>query len=72
VGDNIENLYIIIQRLQIKGVFAMASRTLSQKIIEIVGDNPDSFDETRELPIKDLLKSVNHEKDKNKAERKRF
>lgn len=50
----------------------MASRTISQKIIEIVGDEPDGFDETRELPIKDLLKPANNEKDKKKAERKGF
>jgi len=50
----------------------MASRTLSQKIIEIVGDDPDGFDETREMPVKDLLKPVIYEKDKKKAERKSF
>jgi len=50
----------------------MASRTISQKIIEIVGDNPDGFDETRELNVRDLLKPVNQEKDKKKAEHKSF
>jgi len=48
----------------------MASRTISQKIIEIVDDEPDGFDETRELQVTDLLKPLNHEKDKKKAERK--
>jgi len=48
----------------------MATKTLSQKIIETVGDN-DGFDETRELPVKELLKP-NYEKDKKKAERKSF
>jgi hypothetical protein len=46
----------------------MASRTLSQKIIEIVGDNPDGSDETRELQVKDLLKPMNRETDKKKTE----
>jgi len=46
----------------------MASKTLSQKIIEIVGDGPDGFDETRELDVRDLLKPVNREADKKKAE----
>jgi len=50
----------------------MASRTLSQKIIDIVDDEPDGFDETRELQIKDLLKPENHEKDKKKSEHKKF
>jgi hypothetical protein len=46
----------------------MASKTLSQKIIEIVGDDPDGFDETRELPVIDLLKPMNRETNKKKAE----
>lgn len=46
----------------------MTSRTISQKIIEIVGDDePDGF-ETRELNVKDLLKPTNRETDKKKAE----
>jgi len=46
----------------------MTSRTISQKIIEIVGDEPDGFDETRELNVKDLLKPINREADKKKAD----
>jgi len=49
----------------------MASKTLSQKIIETVGDN-DGFDETREFQVKELLKPTNYEKDKKKTERKSF
>jgi len=45
----------------------MASKTLSQKIIEIVGDDPDGFDETRELPVIDLLKPINRKTNKSKA-----
>ena len=45
----------------------MTSRTISQKIIEIVGDEPDGF-ETRELNVRDLLKPVNRETDKKKTE----
>jgi len=50
----------------------MASKTLSQKIIDIVGDDPDGFDETRELPVKDLLKPLNHETGKKKTKHKSF
>jgi len=46
----------------------MTSRTISQKIIEIVDDEPDGFDETRELSVKDLLRPANREMDKKKIE----
>jgi flavin-binding protein dodecin len=46
----------------------MSAKTLSLKIIEIVGDNPDGFDETKEQQVKELLKSVNHETDIKKVE----
>jgi len=46
----------------------MATKTLSQKIIDIVGDNPDGIDETKELQIKDLLNPIGHETDIKKAE----
>jgi hypothetical protein len=45
----------------------MTSRTISQKIIEIVDDEPDDF-ETRELNVKDLLRPVTRETDKKKAD----
>jgi len=41
----------------------MSAKTLSLKIIEIVGDNPDNFDETKESQVKELLKPANHETD---------
>jgi len=49
--------------LTTKGAFQMASKTLSLKIIEIVGDNPDNFDENKESQVKELLKPINHETD---------
>jgi len=39
----------------------MVTKTLSQKIFEIVGDNPDSFDKAKELQVEDLLKPISHE-----------
>jgi hypothetical protein len=41
----------------------MATKTLSQKIFEIVGDDPDNFDEAKEMQVKELLKPINHEMD---------
>jgi hypothetical protein len=41
----------------------MSAKTLSLKVIEIVGDNPDNFDETKESQVKELLKPINHETD---------
>ncbi|MDR0517536.1 MAG: hypothetical protein LBH25_10885 [Fibromonadaceae bacterium] len=38
-----------------------ALKTLSQEILEIVGDDPDSFDETKEQQVKELLKPINDE-----------
>jgi hypothetical protein len=40
----------------------MERKTLSQKIFEIVGDDPDGFDEAKELQVQELLKPINHEK----------
>ncbi|MCL2208104.1 MAG: hypothetical protein FWB90_08455 [Fibromonadales bacterium] len=45
----------------------MARKTLSQKIFEIVGNDPDSFDEAKELQVKELLKPLNHEIDIKKV-----
>jgi len=39
----------------------MAEKTLSQKAFEIVGSDPDNFDEAKELQIKELLQPINHE-----------
>jgi hypothetical protein len=39
----------------------MATRTLSQKVFDIVGDDPDSFDEAKESRVNDLLMPINHE-----------
>jgi len=41
----------------------MSAKTLSLKVIEIVGDNPDNFDETKESQVKELLKPAGHETD---------
>ncbi len=45
----------------------METKTLSQKVFEIVGDDPDSFDEAKELQVMELLTPVNHETDVNKV-----
>jgi len=55
--------YITPRHPQPKGVFKMSAKTLSLKVIEIVGDNPDSFDEAKESQVKELLKPANHETD---------
>lgn len=41
----------------------MAKRTLSQKIIELVGSDPNNFDEKKELQLQELLKPINRELD---------
>jgi len=45
----------------------METKTLSQKVFEIVGNDPDGFDEAKELQVKALLRPVNHETDINKV-----
>jgi len=39
----------------------MVKKTLSQKIIDIVGNDPDSFDKVKVGKLRELLKPVNHE-----------
>jgi len=46
----------------------MSSKTLTLKVIEIVGDDPDNFDEKKESQVKDLLKPINHETDMKNVE----
>jgi len=46
----------------------MSAKTLSLKVIEIVGDNPDNFDETKESQVQELLKPTNNETDIKKIE----
>jgi len=46
----------------------MSSKTLTLKVIEIVGDDPDNFDEKKESQVKELLKPANHEIDMKKVE----
>jgi len=41
----------------------MVKKTLSQKIFEIVGSNPDSFDEAKQQQVNELLKPLSHEMD---------
>jgi hypothetical protein len=53
---------------QQKGVFKMSAKTLSLKVIEIVGDNPDNFDEAKESQVKELLTPTNQETDIKKIE----
>ncbi len=45
----------------------METKTLSEKIFEIVGDDPDSFDEAKEMQVMELLRPANHETDINKV-----
>jgi len=45
----------------------MAERTLAQDIIDLVGDNPNEFDENKERQLQDLLKPINHEMDINEV-----
>jgi len=46
----------------------MSSKTLTLKVIEIVGDNPENFDETKESQVKELLNPANHETDMKNVE----
>ncbi|MDR2583091.1 MAG: hypothetical protein LBC75_06390 [Fibromonadaceae bacterium] len=46
----------------------MSAKTLSLKVIEIVGDNPDNFDEAKESQVKELLTPTNQETDIKKIE----
>ncbi|MDR2593512.1 MAG: hypothetical protein LBC87_01910 [Fibromonadaceae bacterium] len=39
----------------------MAKKTLSQKIVELVGEDPNSFDVFKEQQLYELLKPKNHE-----------
>jgi len=41
----------------------MEKKTLSLKIIELVGSDPDSFDEKKEQQLQELLKPIDHEMD---------